>query len=125
MMNADTSFDSSGLAGRFPVGMVLRAPFGHAQAGETYEITSHYAGDLVFATRHLTGGINAIDDSDLHGFVVVYDPRYDFIYGPREAVRVCRRAEGEEYPDILPGHWLYRRPKPIPLDRLRVEDDGA
>jgi hypothetical protein len=115
----------SGLVERFPVGMVLRAPFGHIQAGETYEITSHYPGDLVFSTRHLTGGINAVDDTDFVGFTVVYDPRYPFIYGERESVRVCRRADGEHYPDLLPGHWLYQRPKPIPLARRRALEAAA
>lgn len=102
----------------YPVGLVLRAPFGHRQAGETYEITSHHEGDLVFYTRHLTGGTNAVDPDDFDGFVVAWDPRLEFIYGPRAAMRTCRRSDGDTYPDLLPGHWLYQRAKPIPLARL-------
>lgn len=106
---------------RYPVGMVLRAPFGHQQAGETWEITSHHEGDIVFYVRHLTGGTTAVFAGDFDGCVVIWDPRYDFIYGAREAARTCRLSDGETYPDLLPGHWLYRRPRPIPFATLRTQ----
>ncbi len=111
---------ASTMQSRFPVGMVFRAPFGHHMAGETCEVAMHCKDDIVFFERHLSGGLNVVEEDTFAGWVMVYDPRYPHIFGAREALRVCRRSFTEECVDVLPGHWLYRQPRPIPLAQLRA-----